>query len=409
MKILKWILGLFSPYAHPFERKVDRFFRGIKSTSNVAKVRKKLLALMQENLVVVNLWLEKRYKGYKYLNKRLRREMYRNLDFIVAKFKEHGDDVVDISGLDFVPADKEKVQYLALIMSFLRPGHYYEYLKASNFGRLLRNPNNEKMKGDCNQIVTFYIYLYSLKFPISDLEIKLLPEHVCLHFKGIDIEATNATFEKYDKHEGVLPVTEIISTNLLDLVDLREDVMEISDRDLVKSAQLAYSISSLKSVVAKNLNIAYRRLALSALKSKDFKGAIFYFGKAGDRDALVKVYHDAAVYFMEQKNFSKAVYYADLSRDEDLIRLVSHNEGVYYFKAGNVDKALDIFKNLADSDLEIACYAKKYDDLSQKVASVKTIADVRKHKGTFRKMLKLAQKMRDDKLVANLKKTLAKI
>ena len=30
LKALKWFFGLFSPYVHPFEKKVDKFFKGIK-------------------------------------------------------------------------------------------------------------------------------------------------------------------------------------------------------------------------------------------------------------------------------------------------------------------------------------------------------------------------------------------
>ena len=51
IKILKWIFGLFSPYVHPFERKVDRFFKSVKSTDSLSSIKTKLLELMQENLI----------------------------------------------------------------------------------------------------------------------------------------------------------------------------------------------------------------------------------------------------------------------------------------------------------------------------------------------------------------------
>ena len=69
VKILKWFFGLFSFYASSFERKVDRFFRSVKSSFSGFSVQAKLKDLMQKDLVVVNLWMEKKYKGYKYLKK----------------------------------------------------------------------------------------------------------------------------------------------------------------------------------------------------------------------------------------------------------------------------------------------------------------------------------------------------
>lgn len=419
LKFVKWFFGLFSRYVSPFERKVDKFFKRIKSSDNIANIREKLLELMQENLIVVNVWLEKKFKGYVYLSKNVRRKMYEDVLAIVKKFEEecssNSVDIVaikkdlDSKGLIFPNGGEESIKYLAQIAHFLVPGKYYNYIKTASFGKLLRNPDEQKLEGDCNQIVTLYIYLYSLKFSLDDLKIKLLPEHVCLHFRGVDIEATNGSFQKYTENKEVLPVTEIISTNLLDLADFREDLQDISPRDVVKSAQLAYAVSSLKPLVAKNLNVAYHNLAVGALKVNDFETAIFYFGKAGDNDQLKAVYNNAAIYYMNGNNFSKASYYAGKNGDNDLQRTVKHNEGVYYMKAGSVDKALDIFVAIGDDGMKRACYAAKYNELVKVVAGDKTISDVRGHKSTYLKMLDLAGKMEDQKLADGIRKTLSQI
>lgn len=419
LQFFKWFFGLFSPYVNRFERKVDKFFKHIKSTDSLASIKKELLELMQENLIIVNVWMEKKYRGYKYLNKKTRKGLYANVEKIVAKFQEESssagfslDDLKALLGeakLIFPNGDEEKVKYLFQIMNFLRPGKYYNYIRTASFGKLLRDPDQDKLAGDCNQIVTFYAYLFSLKFPLENLQIKLLPEHVCLHFRGIDIEATNGTFQKYEDDTQILPISEIISTNLLDLMDFREEAQEIHSRDLVKSAQLAYAISSLKPLVAKNLNIAYRNLAIEAMRGNDFETAIFYFSKTEDRELLRTAYHNAAIYFMNANNFEKARYFAGKSGDAELEKNIRRNEGIYYYQNNRLDKALEVFSYLNDAEMKKAVYQKMYNDLVKKVATVRTIADAKRYENVYKKMLDLAGKMGDAALEKSVRDTLSKI
>ena len=419
LKFLKWFFGLFSPYVHPFERKVDKFLKHIKSSSSFADVKRGLLALMQENLIITNVWMEKKYKGYKYLDKKTRRKMYLDSEMIVKKFQEHcAANIVDASrlrrdltaqGLPFPNGDSKMICYIAQIMSFLKPGLYYNYIQTASFGKLLRDPNVAKLEGDCNQIVTLYAYLVSLRFSLEKLQIKLLPEHVCLHFRGVDIEATNATFQRYEDDTQILPITEIISTNLLDLLDFREAVQSISPRVMVKSSQLAYAISSLKPLVAKNLNIAYRNLAISAMNAHHFETAIFFFSKTDDRKLLLSACKNATAYYLDRHDFSKAMFYASKSADRELEKMVRHNEGVYYFNNGNINKALSIFQSLGDLKMIKACYGRQYNELVKEVSTVRTLDDAKKHKSVYKKMLLIAQKMGDSTLERSVRDTLSKI
>jgi hypothetical protein len=350
MSFLKSLFAFFSPYAHPLERKVDRFFKRVSTNMNVFEVRQRLQDLMQENLVVVNLFMEYRFKGYKYLNKRFRRQLYHDVGRLIEVFNEEVSDLsfededlkafLGAVDLNYQPHLKEKLIFLTKIMWFFRPGRYYSYIKTASFGKLLRDPKREKLEGDCNQIVTLYAFFYSLKYPISDLEIKLLPEHVCLHFQGIDIEATTANYVKYKDFEHLLPITELISTNLLDLADFRENIDQISPRSVVKSAELAYSISSLKSLVQKNLKVSYQNLALYSADSGDYDAADFFAVKS--KDDKVKSY----------------------------------------------------------------VYSKHYNSLAKKVENVMTKKEAKKYKKTYRKMLDLAQKLGDRKLIQSVKSIL---
>src|SRR3989339_77557 len=143
MGIFRWIYYFLSSYENPFERKVDKFFEHVKSTDSISSIRDELLALMQANLIVLNVWLEKKFKGYKYLSKWTRKKMYKNQEIIKQKFFEHiknypilidkiKEDMLAKS-IEFPHGDEEKILYITHIMSFLKPGVYFHYLKASSF------------------------------------------------------------------------------------------------------------------------------------------------------------------------------------------------------------------------------------------------------------------------------------
>lgn len=390
INFLKWLILLFSPYVNFFERKVNKFFQNVKSTDNIFTIQKNLLELMQKDLVIVNIWLEKKFKGYNYLTKGVRRKMYRDTQAIIKKFEEFSEKFlvdeeklkmeIEAKGISYPSGNFEQLKHLACICDFLEPGKHYEYIKTSSFGKLLRDPNKEKLQGDCNQIVTLYIYLYSLKFPLSDLQIKLLPEHVCLHFRGVDVEDTAGDFTKYSEFDHLLPVTEIISTNLLDLNDFREDAQTISEREMVKGAQLAYAISSLKELVEKNLEVAYHNLGVSAMKMNDFKAAVFYLSKTKKRDALATAYNNACAYYVEKKDFEKAKYYASESGNQDLKKKIEKIQ-----------------------------WSNRYNELAHKVSGVKTTADAKKYKSVYSEMLDLARKLGDSKLESQVSEILRQI
>jgi len=417
--MIKFLLNLFSPYAHAFEKKVDKFFKKIKSTSDRYKVQKELEVLMQENLVILDLWMEKKYKNYKYMRKGVRRKMYEDVKILNKEFDQYASshkieiaalqEEIESHGLTFPGNKKQQLAYLATIMSYLKPGPHYQYQKAANFGKLLKNPRKEKLIGDCNQIVTLYSYLYSRKYPISDLNIKLLPKHVCLHFEGIDVEATNATFHHYKEHDGVLPITELITTNLLDVVDAEEEVETIDTRTMLKRAQFAYSISSKKDLVKRNLDIAYRNIGISLMKRKEFKSAIYFFEKFGDRKLIRTAYHNATIYYLNAKNYKLATYFAKRTGDDKLQDSVTLSRGVSFYNKKNYKEALIYFRKINDDRMIKACYQGEYNKLVKKLRNVKTMDDARKHSRTYRKMLELAHKMGNEQAVTYVRGMLKKM
>ncbi|MCA9340158.1 MAG: hypothetical protein KDA17_04560, partial [Candidatus Saccharibacteria bacterium] len=139
---------------------------------------------MQDNIAVINLWTEYRYKGYVYLKKSERKRLYKNLESIAKDFEafkttHRADDEQTrkkIADISIAQPEITRVVLLATIMEYLSPRRgVYQYRASSSFGRLLRDPATETLIGDCNQIVTLYIYLYSRYFAVSDLKLRLLP------------------------------------------------------------------------------------------------------------------------------------------------------------------------------------------------------------------------------------------
>ncbi len=224
--------------------------------------------------------------------------------------------------------------------------------------------------------MTLYSFLYSLKYPIKELQIKILPGHVCLHFRGMDIEATSGTFKHYSKHDGVLPITELITTNLLDVADAEAKTKKIDQRVMLKRAHLAYLVSSKRELVERNLEIAYRNLGAKLMNEKKFDSAIFYLEKLKDPKLLNMAYHNGAIYFLKRKNFRRARYFAKRSGKDDLLR---------------------------------ACYMGEYREVSKKVRGIKSISKAKTYKATYRKMLNLARKGGDNKAEASVRKILKQL
>jgi len=418
----------FSHYADRMEKRVDRVLWRI-SYAGVLDTQRKMLVLMQENLVMVNLWLEARFKGYKYLRKGVRKKMYRHAERIGQIFMEFAAktpvDFAPISrnikslglAVPDAPGDGEKLKYIAAMMLFLSPrGQRYEYLEGASFGKLLSNPDKgKKMIGDCNQIVTFYTFLFSLKYEIKDLQIKLMEKHVCLHFKGVDIEATSGAFANYPKYLQLLPVVELIPTNLLDVSDFRDKQIKVDPRHLLKSAQLANNLSTEREMVGSNLKIAYHNVAVDYLNSGDFEMALFFAEKSGGGAdpkiaALMEtILHNAVVHHVKARNFGKARYYLGKSREDGLNRYVDENEAYYYFEQDSLDRAREIFERTGNRQMVKACWGKEYNKIQSRVAGIKDIATMKSHLWDYRKMLELARKMEDDALVRNLQDVLKQL
>jgi hypothetical protein len=417
MSFFRTVYYFFSRYTDPAERRVGRFFSGVRERDSPHKLEKTLLRLLQQDIAVVNLWTEHRYKGYDYLSKRERTKLYGNLQAIKQDFATFAaEQTVDAKQIFAHLSDKgidtamlrtcqEQLVYLAIIMRYLSPKHgRYIYRESSSFGRLLRDPTKETLEGDCNQIVTLYIALYATKYDISDLKLTLYPGHVALHFHGVDIETTNGTFAKYNKDGQVTaPIHEIVSVNLLDTTDVNFAKTAINPEVFLQAARLAYVVSSHRQLVKRNLEAAYHNTVRYMLGRQQFQQALVYAKQSKDHELIEISARNGAVHAMKQHDFSGARQFAQVSQKKaDLMRTIDQHEAAYFYNLKQYQQAIKYYERLGDRKMIGQCYRGLYVQEQSRLGSIKTTADIRANAGIIRSMERYAKLSGDSQLTRHV-------
>jgi len=263
-------------------------------------------------------------------------------------------------------------------------------------------PAHEKLVGDCNQIVTLYIYLYSRYFEVSDLRARVLPGHVALHYKGTDIETTNGTFADYSRKKGgqLLPIEEIVSINLLDASDSYLSTHEVAAKDLLQASRLAFILSHDREIVTRNLQAAYGRLINLLMDHNNYSKALAFAKASHDRGLIGIVGHNGAVYEMNRHYYAAARRFArHAPKRDELIRSSWQSEGAYHYNAQRYHEAIKAFKHLRDRTLVQQCYEALFFQEQAQLGSVLTVESVKKHKGTVKRMRSYAKKAGNKKLI----------
>jgi len=360
------------------ELEIHKFFFNktfFKTKTNTAS---DALRLMNLNYFKLCISIERYYHGYKQYNRSFRKELYENLKNLEIEFNEFSktnsvDIISEITkfGLRFNDDELKRLKYIKLISQFFRNRENFKYKESVNLSQSLI-PKDDVFYFDCNQICNLYIHLYSLEFDAADLRVKLPKDHVCLHFKGIDIEATNGEFLIYNEVQETYPITEMISVNMLDVSDLEFEQFKIKPRKFYKLINLAKFLSN-NPVIENNIQVSYQKMALFYLDKTNTKSAEFFIKKISNLELAKKMYYNLTVKLISLKEFGKAKYY---------------------------------IKKFHFDNLMLQIYSFEYDKLYKKIKNIKTLKEASKHKPTYKKMLKIAFKMKDDKLIASLKDTL---
>lgn len=412
MGLISSIFYFFTPYTDVRERSVALFFKSLTEHSSQSRIRAKLDNLLQHDIAVINLWTEYRYKGYRYLHKSQRKNLYTNLQLIADDFDRfyanntRSAEVI-VSSIHrispYATVDSKKVIQLQALMDYFSPERgVYEYRESSSFGRLLRDPSHEKLVGDCNQIVTLYIYIYSRYYDVRDLQLRLLPGHVALHYGGIDIEATTGRFANYDGQmdNALLPVEEIVSINLLDTTDAYLSTHQVAAEDFLQSSRFAFILSHDRDIAKRNLDAAYSRLINSLMKRNNYSQALKFATASRDMTLLGVVGHNGAVYEMRHYNYAAARRFAQHApKRDELIRSSWQTEGIHYYQTRHYHDAIKAFKHINDQPHIRQCYEALFFDEQEKLGSSLTTESIKKYASVIKHMHAYAKKSGNKKLI----------
>lgn len=416
MGLLQKMYYWLSLYVDSRERQVGRYFNKLSEHNSVTQSRAQLLELIQSNIAVINLWTEYRYKGYKYLRKSRRRQLYTNLDIITAEFESfrssHTYSPEYIArrwhAVPGTHIKQERATLIAAIMEYLTPGKgVYEYRASSSFGRLLRDPGSDTLVGDCNQIVTLYIYLYSRYFSVEDLQVRLLPGHVALHYGGVDIEATNGTFTDYNGTKGatLMPIEEIVSVNLLDITDSYLDTHEVSPEDFLQAARFAYVLSHDRDIVTRNLEAAYVMIINSLMKRHNFSRALRFAKQSRNLELRAVVGNNGALYLIKRHKFAAARRFAEYAANKvALIHDSYRAEGVHYYGDGQYKQAIQAFKHCNDQQSISKCYSALFFAEQTTLPKQLNSENIRGHAKTIKLMQDYAKKSGNKELIQHVER-----
>lgn len=412
MGLIRTIFYFFSPYTDARERSVGLFFKGLTEHSSQARTRARLGELLQSDIAVINLWTEYRYKGYRYLSKSQRKKLYTNLQLIADDFDNFYTNDAPSAELatsqihhiaPHATIDPKKAVLLQALMNYFSPARgIYEYRESSSFGRLLRDPSHEKLVGDCNQIVTLYIYLYSRYHDVRDLQVRLLPGHVALNYGGIDIEATTGTFANYDTQKGgrLLPIEEMVSINLLDTTDSYLATHEVSAENILQASRFAFILSHDRDIVTRNLDAAYAILVNSLMKRSNYRKALKFATMSRDMTLLGVVGHNGAIHEMQHHNFAAARRFAQHApKREELVRDSWQSEGAYHYQAHRYRDAIKAFEHIGDQALVRQCYEALFFEEQKKLGSNLTTESIKQYAGVIKRMYTYAKKSGNKKLI----------
>lgn len=412
MSFLSRAFYFFTPYTDAREQAVGNFFKSLTEHSDPSTTGTRLDRLLQRDIAVINLWTEYRYKGYKYLSKSERKKLYSNLQLIALDFDRFCQDrmrpaetvVSHIKQLaPQASVDPQKTVFLQALMDYFSPARgTYEYRKASSFGRLLRNPLHEKLVGDCNQIVTLYIYLYARYYNVRDLQVRTLPGHVALHYGGVDIEATRGTFANYNERENnkLLPVEEIVSINLLDMTDSYLSTHEIAAEDFLQSARFAFILSHSRDTVTQNLRAGYHMVVRSLMERHNYTKAVEIAKASQDAGLLGTVGHNGAVHEMQRHNYAAARRLAEYAAKRDeLIHSIWQAEGAHYYQEQRFHDAIKAYEHLGDQALVRQCYEALFFQEQKKLGKNLNSQTIKNHASTINHMHTYAKKSGNQALV----------
>lgn len=407
----------FSVYENKVEKRIDKYLSRVKRGTSSGRVQNELKGFLLESPIELILWLEYKYKGYKFLKKKRRAFIYDVSYELETEFLEYRSLEKNIFSdkaeekmrvlfpVKLSKAKLEKMWEMLVISSFLKSK--YTYRESSAFWKLFPLDGG-KMIGDCNQIVAVYMWLFGLNFDMDDLKLKHWPGHVCLHLEGFDFEATVGEFKNYSGKGEVIGIENIIPMNLLDIDDPDEKTWDIGK---VKFAQMTVLVSKFdfeSEVVKHNLQVAYIQVGVLALNNRDWRKAREFFGLAGDDAKVGFAWESEIRWLVDNGKLKAAMRVATKYGNDEFLKYVREKYCVSLLKRKAFEKAGLVAKKLG-KDWERKCWIDEFNYLRGKVDGVNDLRTMKSNKKKYQRMLSLARKLKDGSLEKSLKGILKQI
>ena len=318
---------------------------------------------IQDHLPTLILMLEWRFRGYRHLKKSYRKKCHQNLVRLREDFESQ------------LPTNLPPTQtaYLEAIRKYLQPGRF-EYRESASFDTLMADPTKTVLVGDCNQLVCLYIWFFSLRFPVTDLHLKLIPGHVCLHHQGTDYETTNGQTTTYDNYTRIAHINELIAINLLDVADPQSTRFSRSPETQYVAARVSNAFSEDRQISQHNLRATQKNYVLDLTQNKRFEVALRV--AKGDPQLSQYVLQHQALHLLSQSKFSKS---------RQIYRKIGSSEGQ---------------KRVDQTELN---------SLLQGLKNCRTIGDYKTHLSELKKIKRLAHRLHNQQIEDFCQKILGEI
>lgn len=401
------MFDFFKIYTSDFEKQIDKFLSNLNENSDKSVIRKQILEFIKTDLITFNLWIERKYKGYQYLDRKTRIEFIENIKLFETELLEF----VEKKHLDYgiyENSDKRnELNFLEKISIFLKEIYHYKYQESTNFGELFRFLKEKKIVGDCNQIVTLFIYLFNKKYDINLIKLRLFKNHVCLNLAEFDLEATTGEIipaSEQKEENKLVDVSEIIAINLLDITDSRENKFEIDAKIISEASKLAFLLSSEKELTEGNLNASLLNLAISYLKNNAPNKALEICLNSLKGDHREVILRNILNFYVSKEDFTTALKLVKHSNSyNELNKKIKKGYAITQYNKGNFNDALKIAEEISEQDISKNCYLAMYAKVQEKIKDIKTIKELRTKKDIINELNRIATKSNNPDLLKSAK------
>ena len=408
----------FSTYLNGKERKIDSLVNKLKlGNIHNRDWRRGIVNFFYENPVETCIWFEYKYKGYSFLKKSRRRKIYETRDKIQVDFLdwysklEFQESLIDkmLPNESLLLEEKKKLWKLVMIDNFLNGKYFYK--ESSAFWKLfpLKYDSRSQMIGDCNQIVSLYIWLFGLIDDSRNLQIKLLKNHVCIHMFGVDFEATNGHFMKYTEKSDVLDPENILAVNLLDIADPVEKKWDVNAVNTAKMHLIASLFDVDEDLVKENLRITYSNLGIFYLNQKNWEKARYFFWVAKDEEKIRYTYINESLAWADLHKYEKALKIAKKTKDPEFELQIKKNYFIWLTKQKQWKDARKLANSMQDKELYIYTYQMEFAELFEFLQKIKTKDKATSHKSKYERLLFLAKKIDNKEAVQSIQAILRKM